>query len=291
MSDTSDSSDDEPEGLSQMVYQTGRVPVGNNDDEVESIRVQVEFEWAFRDPPVVICSVEGQEDTDHPDCFGCTVVNVSEGGCEVNVGRCHKEVLSWGQNITLNWCAVISKDTELLQAKTVEAGQKGDEDEDSMEVKIKFKTSFPKETIPKVICTAYGEDHPDCFSCTLRRVTRKHAFVRIARTNPNYKSWGQNLQLNYIATTCFPSEVIEVGSKDSDDNSLTIPDIQFPGKFKKKPTVFIVTHHQSGSEYPDTFAVCSTNVQKESFQMNISRIHVDEVNWGMNLRADYIVIP
>jgi len=274
-----------------MIYQTGRVAVGAKEDEEESMRVQVVFDSPFPEPPVVICNVEGQEDTDWPDCFGCTVIATTEEGCEVNVGRCHKEVLSWGQELKLNWCAIYSKDTELLQAGTVEAGAKEGEDEDSLEVVIKFKTAFPKGTKPVVICTAFGEDYPDCFSCTLRRVTRKHAFVRVARTNPQYKSWGQTLQINYVATLCFPSAVIEVGPKDSEDNSLTIPDITFPGKYKKKPTIFIVTHHESGSEYPDTFAVCSTNVQKESFQMNISRIHAEEVNWGMNLRADYVIIP
>lgn len=291
-SDTSDSSDVEAEGLSKMVYQSGRVPVGpKEEDGAESIRVKIEFDFPFYEPPVVVCCAEGQEDCEYPDCFGCTVVNITEAGCEVNVGRCHLEANGWGQEVILNWCAMLSKDTEICQAGVEEAGPKEEEDPESMEVKIKFKPAFPKESLPVVICTASGDDYPDCFVCTLRRVTRKHAFVRIARTHAEYSTWGQSVKVNWIATQCFPSGRIEVGPKDNEDSEMTMPGIEYPGKYKKKPTVFVVTQHQPESEFPDAFACCAANVQKESFQMNIGRIHKEVKSWGMNLRAHYVVIP
>jgi len=288
MSDTSDSSEFDGEGLSSLQFVSGRIEVGSKDDEDESMRQQVSFDYPFTEPPIVIVSAQGEGS--YPDAFGATVINPSENGFEVNVGRQHNECQSWGQNLTVNYFAVVPRNTELLQAGVVDVGGHDNEDE-SIEVEIKFKPAFPKNAVPILMCSALGEDYPDCFSATLRRVTRKKAKVRIARTNPNCKTWGQGLKLNWVATTIFPSQRIEIGSKEEGDAALVVPGIEYPGKFKKKPTIFCITQHCSGSEFGDTFCATPCDVQKDNFQMNITRIHTEANGWGMDLRAHFVVIP
>lgn len=288
MSDTSASSEFEAETLSSLQFISGSIEVGAKEDEDESMRTQVTFDFPFTETPIVILQTQGEGEW--PDAFGATVINPSENGFEANVGRQHNECQSWGQNLTMNYFAVVPRNTELLQAGVLDVGGNDNEDE-SIEVVIKFKPAFPEGAVPILMCTALGLDYPDSFGATLRRVTRKKAHVRISRTNPNYKTWGQDLKLNWCATTIFPSQRIEVGPKEEGDAAMVVPDIEYPGKYKKKPTIFCITQHASGSEYGDCFCATPCNVQKDKCQLNVTRIHTEANGWGMALRAHFVVIP
>lgn len=289
-SDTSDSSEYEPEEISQCLYQSGRVEVGSKDEDgEESMRIRVDFAWPFPYTPSIVCCAEGEKDTDYGDCFSVTVVNPSEHGFEANIGRQHLENQGWGQCAQLNWFAVLRRETELIQADTADVGDNND-DEQSKVVKIKFKPAFAKHEKPVVIATALGDDYPDAFSCCVRRVTRKSAEIVVARTNQRWRSWGQNLRVNWVATTCFPSMRLNLGSFDGDDDSRR-EWIEYPGKYKKTPTVFAVAQHEEGSEYPDCMCSTVTNCSKEGFQLNMARVHAEDRGWGQNLRGYVIIIP
>jgi hypothetical protein len=289
-SDTSDSSAYEPEETSQCMFQTGRTEVGSKDEDgEESIRIRVDFAWPFPSTPAIVCCAEGEKDTEYGDTFSVTVVNPSESGFEANIGRQHSEAHGWGQNAQLNWFAVLRRETELIQADVADVGDNND-DEQSKVVHVKFRPAFPKESKPVVMATALGEDYPDAFSCCVRRVTRKGAEIVVARTHQACKSWGQNLRVNFVATTCFPSMRINLGSFDGDDDSRK-EWIEYPGKYKKTPTVFAVPQHEEGSEYPDCMCATVTNCTKEGFQLNVARVHESEKGWGQNLRGYVVVVP
>lgn len=295
----SDSGDSSPYELgdwessgSTMALMTGKLEVGSKDDEEESKRLDVDFGFDFGEPPIVIVSAQGQPGETYPDSFGSTVVNVTSTGCSINVGRQHNEVQSWGQNPQVNWLAIRRESTEMLQSGTVEVGPYEANDEGTAEFEIKFYPAFPTGTIPIVACTALGEDYPDTFSCTIRRLSRKRAMMRVARTNPMHKEWGQNLKVSWIATTMFPSMRIEVGSKDEDgEHEMVRPDIAFPQKYAHEPTVFCMPQHERGSAYPDVMTVTPANVESDKLQLNIGRIHETALGWGMNLYCHIFVIP
>lgn len=289
-SDTSDSSDWECGNQSDCMYQSGRVEVGSKDEDgEESKRIRVDFSWPFPETPTIVCCAEGECGTDYGDAFSITVVNPSEGGFEANVGRQHLEANGWGQNAQLNWFAVLRRDTELIQSGTEEVGDNND-DEQSKVIKVKFFPAFPKDSKPAVMATAFGDDFPDAFSCCVRRVTRKSAEIVVARTNQRCKSWGQNLRVNWVATTVFPSMRIHTGSYDGDEDARK-QWVEFPGKYKRTPMVFAVPQHEEGSEFPDCMCATVTNCNKEGFQLNVARVHEDTRGWGQDLRGYAIVIP
>jgi hypothetical protein len=289
-SDTSDSSDFECGGLSDCMYQSGRVEVGNKDEDgEESKRIRVDFSFPFPWTPTIVCCAEGEAGTDYGDCFSVTVVNPSESGFEANVGRQHLENNGWGQNAQLNWFAVLRRDTELIQTGVGDVGNNED-DEQSKVVKIKFHPAFPKDSKPVVMASALGGDYPDAFSCCVRRVTRKTAEIVVARTNQQHRSWGQELQVNWVATTCFPSMRWHMGDYDGDDSSKT-QWVEYPGKYKRIPMVFSVPQHEEGSDYPDCMCATVTNCSRDGFQVNVARVHEDTQGWGQQLRGYTIVIP
>jgi hypothetical protein len=289
-SDTSDSSEWEPTEISQCLFQSGRQEVGSKDEDgEESMRIRVDFAWAFPGTPAIVCCAEGEKGTDYGDTFSVTVVNPSEHGFEANIGRQHLENQGWGQCVQLNWFAVLRRETEIIQADTAHVGDNND-DEQTKVVKVKFRPAFPKNSKPCIMATALGEDYPDAFSCSVRRVTRKSAEIVVARTNQHHRSWGQNLQVNWVATTCFPSMRLHLGSFDGDDDSRK-EWIEYPGKYKKVPTVFVVPQHEEGSEYPDCMCATVTNCTKEGFQLNVARVHESERGWGQNLRGYCVIIP
>jgi len=290
-SDTSDSSEYEGESLSGCIFQSGRTEVGGKDEDgEESKRICVEFSWPFPSTPTIVCCAEGEAGTDYGDTFSVTVVDPHEGGFKANIGRQHLENQGWGQCAQLNWFAIMSKDTGLIQEGNHEVGG-NEEEEESKVIKVKFHPAFPKGSKPAVMATALGENYPDAFSCCVRRVTRKHAEIVVARTNQRWRSWGQNLQMNWVATTVFPSLRIHMGSKDEDDDDSKKQWVEYPGKYKKTPMVFAVPQHEEGSEYGDCMCATVTACNKEGFQLNFSRVHAENRGWGQDLRGYAIIIP
>lgn len=303
VSDTGDSSPYEYEKTSHIQMMTGKLQVGPKHDETESKRIDVDFGYDFGEPPVVIVSAQGQPGQTYPDGFGSTVVNVTSKGCQVNVGRQHNKVQSWGQDPALNWLAV-HQSSEMLRAGTVDVGPYKVDDQGTKEFEIQFHPAFPPGHIPVLACTALSQDFPpmdgypngiqvpDTFSCTIRRLSRKRAMMRVGRTNPSNKEWGQNLKVSWVATTMFPAFRIEVGSKPEDGvHELVKPNVEFCQKYSHEPTVFCMPQHERGSTYPDVFAVTPANVKNDSIQMNIGRVHETANGWGMSMYCHVFVIP
>lgn len=316
VSDTGDSSPYEYEDVTRIGMMTGKIQVGpkhekdakiNTNITEESKRLDIDFGFDFGEPPIVIVSAQGQPGQTYPDGFGSTVVNVTSKGCQVNVGRQHNEVQSWGQDPALNWLAVKNCNTEMLRCGTVDVGPYKVDDDQTKEFEIKFHPAFPVGHIPVVACTALSEDFPDVvhpdtgemgvkvpdtFSCTIRRLSRKRAIMRVARTCPKNKQWGQNLKVNWIATTMFPAFRIEVGSKPEDGvHELVKPNVEFLQKYSHEPTIFCMPQHERGSSCPDVFAVTPANVENDKLQLNMGKVHETSRGWGMNLYCHIFVIP
>ena len=285
--ETEEEEEEEPdEARSLLVMQAKTVRVGRNGDAVESIRAHVDFDAAFPDTPVVVCCAQAQAGTDYADCFGTCVVNASPEGFDVNVGRQHPEHLTWGQYVDVNVLAVYARGSDAVQAGVLECGPK-DESDESMVVKIKFKPKFTKK--PAVICTALGEDWPDCFAVSLRKVTKQSAEVVIARTRPDCTGWGQSLNLNWIATTTLPSQMVDVGPHDGEEDALVTP-LKYERALDKPPITFAMAQHEKGSKYPDVLATTVAAVSEEGFQLNMSRVHTSEMAWGQDMRCHVVYV-
>jgi len=284
----SDAEYEPDEAHSILMMQAKTVRIGRNGDAVESIRQHIDFNVPFPDTPVIVCCPQAQAGTDHPDVFGTTVVAPSAEGFDLNVGRQHPEHQTWGQFVDVNYLAVYARDSDAVQTGVLECGPQPDGDTESLTVKIKFKPKFAQK--PTVICTALGEDYPDCFSVSLRKVTKQSAVVTIARTHPQHVSWGQNLLLNWVATTTLPTMKVDVGPHGGEEDTLVLP-LQFErGPLDKPPVIFTMPLHQKGSEWPDVLATTVAAVNEEGFQLNMSRVHTHETGWGQEMRCHVIYV-
>lgn len=289
--DDGDVDDNEP---SDVAFMSARVEVGSKDDEDESKRVEVTFPRAFAgdgEPVVVLCG-EGEAGTTYGDCFSACVVETTNEGFKANFGRQHPSVRSWGQNAQMNWFAVKAKSSGLLRCGVAEVGSKDDEEQTKL-IEIEFDPPF--KMVPTVMATALGEDYPDAFTVTTRKITQKRAEILVGRTNPNYKSWGQNLRMNWVATTIFPRAQVTVGPFDEGEGGQKQIEVAIP-PLAKRPTIFVVPQHQPGSGYFDGNCCTVTNLQREggcfkSFTLNTARVHPEATGWGQNLRANVIYVP
>jgi len=254
------------------------------------MRIHVDFEHPFPGTPNIVCCTQAEPGTDYGDTFGCTVINPTPEGFDVNVGRQHPETMSWGQNLRLNYFAVYSQNSiDPIQTGVLEVGSKGDEDVESLLVTIEFPTPFPRQ--PVVICTPIGDDYPDSFGCTLRNVTNASAEVLLARTAPQCTSWGQELKLAWVASDDWPSMQVEVGSFDGGEDGQCMTTHEYPGGGRvKEPLLFVVAQHEGGSEYPDSMVCAVSAVEKDCFQLNMSRVHPEARGWGQQMRCHVVIV-
>lgn len=274
-----------------MSYQTGRVEVGGKDEDgEESMRFHVDFNNPFPEPPVVFLCPEGEEGADYADVFGVTVIeeSVTEEGFDCNVGRMAKqENDGWGQNLQLNWMAMVST-SKLAQVQLVDVGAKDDEEAESVSVKVRFRCPFPRGCRPVVFATCYGQDYPDTFAVCVQKNSRKNVTLNICRGIGG--GWGQDLKVAVFATTMLPYVKCDVGSGEG-DRDVAMPDLNFPASFATRPTIFTIAWHENGSDYPDAFVCSPANVTREGFQLNCQRGNPEENGWGQNLRVQAILMP
>jgi len=283
------------EELTTLHYQSGRVEVGDKEEDgEESMRFHVDFNQPFNNVPVIFVCPEGEVGEDHPDVFGVTVIkdSVTEEGFDVNVGRMAKmHNHGWGQNLQLNWLAVDSN-SAMLQAMVVEVGAKDDDDVESVNVDVKFPKPFPRGVKPAVFCTAYGEDYGDTFACCVQRTSCKKAHINVCRGI--CVGWGQNLEVAVLATTLFPCMTCELGPNEEEDfRDVGFKDIDYPidGGFKRRPLIFTAPLHAKKSDYPDAFVASPANVTHSCFNINVQRGNRDCNTWGQDLRCSAILIP
>jgi len=277
--------------LTTMFYQTGRVEVGGKDDDgEESMRFHVDFSSPFPgEPPVVFLCPEGEQGQDYADVFGVTVIGdtVTNEGFDCNIGRMAKrENTGWGQNLQLNWLAVDSN-SPLVQAEVIDVGPK-DNDDESVTVKHRYGQQFPRGTRPVVYATCYGQDYPDTFAVCIQKNSRKNVSMNICRGIGG--GWGQDLRVAVLATTMFPFCKVDCGPGD-DERDVAFPDLNFPGEFYQRPTIFAIGYHEKGSDYPDAFVCSPANVTTSSFQMNLQRGNPENNGWGQNMRCQAIFLP
>jgi len=286
---SSEEEEEEPdEARSVLLMQAKTVRIGRNGDAVESIRAHVDFDHAFPEPPVIVCCPQSQAGTDHSDTFGATVVGTTAEGFDVNVGRQHPEHMTWGQYVDLNVLAVVARHSDAVAAGVLECGAHEGSEGESLEVKIKFGRKFPKK--PRVIATAYGEDYPDSFSVALKKVTKQSAVVVIARTHPQHTGWGQNLQLNWVASTTLPCMEVDLGPFDDAEGDTQATSLKWEKSVDKAPIAFAMPLHEKKSKHQDVMAATVAAVTEEGFQLNMSRVHTNALGWGQDLRAHIIYV-
>lgn len=134
---------------------------------------------------------------------------------------------------------------------------------------------------------------PPCLfrRCTLRNVTNTSAEVLVARTSPQNTGWGQNLSLAWVATDDWPKAQVDVGSFDGGDDGQCKTRHEYEGgEMKKPPLLFVVAQHEDGSEYMDCMVATVAAVEKDGFQLNMSRVHLEEKGWGQQMRCHTIMV-
>jgi len=272
---------------SSFSYKCGRVEVGGYEEGGESMRVAVEFDDAFPGgvEPMVFCQMEGEDGTDYPDVFGCTIVGSSAEGFSVNCGRGGPEK-NWGQNCGMNWIAIdASENNPMISCMQVDVGECGG---GSVEATVEFPMPLAKGQKPFIMATCFGEDYTDSFAVTLKKVTRRSASFRIARLGDTEhgQGWGQNVRLNvcYFMQGLFPTMRVHIGA--SDENFLKVEEISWGAHLRRKPITFAMVQHSSDTQegFGDSFIATVTNVQRDNFQLNVMR--ADEPGgWGMETRA------
>lgn len=270
---------------STFSYQCGRVTVGSHEGDAESMRVDVEYDRPFPDDvtPMVFCQMEGEDGTDWDDVFGCTIVATSNEGFSVNVGRGGPEK-SWGQQIGLNWIAVEASNNPMICCMQVDAG--ACDEGGTVHVDVQFPLPLSKGQRPFMLATCFGEDYPDSFAVTLKKITRHRASFNVARILEHGSTWGQNVRLNvcYFMQGLFPTFRIDVGS--SEENHIKIEGIEWGAPLRRQPIPFVMIQHppETGPGYMDSFISSITNITKHDFQLNVMRCDSDG-GWGMEARA------
>jgi len=277
---------------STFTMQSGRVDVGNHEEDAESMRVSVEYDQAFSEDgplPMVFVQAEGELGMTYGDVFGCTVVEQRHDGFEVNVGR-HGETKSWGQTVGLNYIAVVAVKHPLVQTVQLSAGSQ--DDEGSVTVDYRFPMPIPKGCAPFVMATCVGDDYPDAFSVTLKALTRHKCRFAIARLRCPGEGWGQDVRLNVCCFNqgLFPCVRVPIGN--SGDNCMVVEDVQWPIALRRRPLPFAMAMHPPDADpnYGDSFVVTVANVMTRSCQLNVGRGDSDG-GWGMELRAVIALIP
>lgn len=288
----SESYEFEADTYSKLKFIAGRQEIGGSDQGAESERYTVEFEeGSFHDDDdvIVLAQVEAEEGRTYNDVFGTTVIEQSPQGFSCNVGR-GGDNKTWGQNATLNWVAVCARNNPLVQ--TFEADVGSNEDGGSCQVEVKFDAPLAKGMRPFLLATCKGEDYQDSFACTLKKITRHRATFNVARIGEHGQGWGQPLTLNVLmfAQGVFPTMRVDVGS--SDDNMLTVEEIEFGGRLRRRPIPLVMVQHPSDGQdgWGDSFLSSIANVTRESFQLNVMRMDTDS-GWGMNARVVVAMIP
>jgi len=289
----SESYEFEADTYSKLKFVAGRQEIGGSDEGGESTRIFVEFEaGSFNDDDevIVLAQVEAEEGQTWTDVYGTTVVDQNPEGFAVNVGR-GGDNKTWGQNAVLNWVAVCARNNPLVQ--TFEAHVGKNSDGGSCQVEVKFDAPLAKGMRPFLMATCKGEDYSDSFACTLKKVTRHRATFNVARINEHGQGWGQDgLTLNVLmfAQGVFPTLRVDVGG--SDDNTMTVEDLEFGGKLRRRPIPLVMIQHPSDAQdgWGDAFLSSIANVTRETFQLNMMRMDQNS-GWGMNARVMVALIP
>jgi len=286
--------DFESEMHSYNEFQSGRVTVGDHQEEAESKRVSVAFSKEFNPDgpvPTIFCQAEGELGQTYPDVFGCTVVEVRHDGFEVNVGRCGN-CKSWGQQVGLNYIAIISIGHPTMTVMQHDVGP--NHDATAVHAEVRFPMPLARGAMPFIMATCVGDDHPDAFAVTLKKLTRRGATFNVSRTKDYGDGWGQNVRLNicYFAQGVFPCIRVHVGN--SDDNSMVLENdaVDYGTSFRRRPLPFVMAQYQNDHDpsWGDCYCVTVANVQRESCQLNVMRAD-DENGWGQQARAVICLIP
>lgn len=282
--------DYEAQTHSHFTMQSGRAEVGRNDEGGESKRVSVGFEMAFSEDgpvPMVFVQVEGEIGSSHVDVLAATIVETRHDGFEVNVGRPGKR--AWGQNVVLNYIAIIAVDHPMVSTIDVQVGRC---EGGSRTCEVVFDAPLPMGQSPFLMATVVGEDHPDCFSVTLKKLTRHNASFTVSRIREHGAGWGQVVRLNicYFAQGLFPTFRVDVGN--SEENRLVIEDLPWGMQLRRRPLPFVMVQHPNGAspDWGDSFVTTITNVQRDTMQMNVMRTDRN-AGWGMQARAVIALVP
>lgn len=274
---------------SHLFYQSGRIEVGGFDGDSESMRVNVEFVNHFPEgmAPYIFVQGEGQENMTYPDVFACTVIgpSVTNAGFQCNVARVGPD-RGWGQNLVLNWVAMHA-DTPLIQTYQVEIGDNNGGP--VVNTHFNHPHGMASGLRPYVFTCPVGDDYPDSFVTTVKRMTSRG--VHLGTTRVIDHGWGQNLRMNVmcISEGAMPTLTLELGNGDSWNK---VMNGQWGCNLPQKPVALSTVCHMSGAapEWQDTVACCVANVQQHGFQINLGRADLLG-GWGQNLRANIVIFP
>lgn len=188
-----------------------RALVGRHSAQLKEC-VRIPFGKEFDMPPHVFATAVAERHTglDFDDCFAVTVRSVSTTAFTVNVLRVDTRK-GWGQDLQLDWHADTGKsDSELSpslsQFGRTDVGARSASSPTSM--KVTFATAFAEP--PHVIVATRGQDFRDVFCSSVLSISPSGFLVDVMRIDDTKSTWGQHLQLDWVALPPRPASALEV---------------------------------------------------------------------------------
>lgn len=154
----------------------------------------ISFATPFSQVPRVLMTARGE---DTPEPFAVTATNVSVNGFTANVAS----VLGpgWTQALRVDWIAFTPDGLSEFRATEVTSGTAaiGPGGFGVKRVPVSFNKTFSRA--PTLVLTARGEPFGDTFVVTATNITTTGFTANVKRTDSMIFSWGQDLQLDWLA--------------------------------------------------------------------------------------------
>jgi hypothetical protein len=241
--------------------------------------------------PVVIATPQGG---DYNDTFAYSLRETNSNLIAGNVRRRDNITAGWGQNLQLGWLGCPMLNQPNLKSGIAPIGPHTVPDQSMKVVTVTFTTPFAR--VPKVICTLHGWHAPDCFSVTVRSVSTTGFTVNVYRVD-EYRTWGQPLQIDYIAwdddaalRTLGSSQVatgtMAIGANSGSALKRTLVGFNRPNSFSGQPTILLTPLAEDKNE---VFDATATKIGRSSFTANLVRTD-NQTGWTQDLRVTYLAL-
>ncbi len=244
---------------------------------------------AMAPSPVVLVTAQGG---DYNDTFAFSLRETNSNLIAGNVRRRDNLTVGWGQSLALGWLGCPTLNQPNLKTGIAPIGPHTLPDQPMKVVTVTFATPFAR--VPKVICTAHGWHAPDCFAVTVRSVSTTGFTLNVYRVD-DYRTWGQPLQLDYLAwddndalrtlgASQYAADTVEVGSQPTSLPKRMDVGFNRGNSFSGQPTVLLTPLCEDKNE---VFDATATVITRNSFKANLVRTD-NQTGWTQNLRVTYL---
>lgn len=269
----------------------GTTSIGANTTSPPQAYVAFATPVAMPASPVVIATTQGG---DYNDTFAYSLRETNSNLIAGNVRRRDDITAGWGQNLQLGWlgCPILNRPN--LKTGVAPIGAHTATDQIMKVVTVTFATPFAR--VPKVIATAHGWHAPDCFAVTVRSVSTTGFTLNVYRVD-DYRTWGQPLQLDYVAwdddnalrtlgASQFAAGITTIDANSAASLKRTLIGYNRSNQFAGSPTILLTPLAEDKNE---AFDATATKIGRSSFTANVVRTD-SQAGWTQDLRLTYLAL-